>query len=69
MMKTKEVNKPKETIEEICLNIFLGNNKIIPKPYDIEHEYCYGCTLDKLNKICPHYKPLKIYVNNVNKSK
>ena len=53
------------TLEEICLNLILGNNKIPTKPNDEEHEYCYGCVYDELNKLCPHYKPIKIWITNV----
>ena len=54
--------KMKENIEEICLNIILGNNKIVPRPYDVGYKYCYGCTRDIKNELCSHYTPIRMWI-------
>lgn len=61
--------KNEETIERICLNLILSNNKIAPKPYDIEHKYCYGCIKDIKNDLCPHYIPIRVWTIEVKEKK
>lgn len=53
-------------LEEICLNLVLGENIKTHPPRDIEHEFCYGCIRDdERNKLCPHYKPVRVSIHEI----